>query len=113
MQCGCQSVFRVQAGESPITYIDRVTVMKELSRKFSADNDEPQNPSRRIISQPERYNRPVCHDLRFVVKESLNLGFRFFDEMDKMLQKFKEDEPENKPGKPENKEGEKETADPL
>jgi len=53
----------------------------------------------------------MCRDLRFVVKESLNLGFRWFDEVDRMLQKFKEDEPEKK-AEPENKEGEEEATEP-
>ncbi|WP_157098334.1 hypothetical protein [Chlorobaculum limnaeum] len=73
--------------------------MKELSRKFSADENDELNPSDRTIRQPDRDGRPVCQDLRFVVKESLNLGFRFFDEVDRMLQKFREDEPEKKPEK--------------
>jgi hypothetical protein len=83
--------------------------MKELSRKFSADENDAPNPSDRSIRQSERDGRPVCHDLRFVVKESLNLGFRFFDEVDRMLQKFKEEEPEKKP---ENKEEEEKANDP-
>jgi hypothetical protein len=70
--------------------------MKELSRKFSADENESPNPEGRSFRQPERYDRPVCHDLRFVVKESLNLGFRFIDEFDRMLKKFQEDEPGKK-----------------
>jgi len=70
--------------------------MKELSRKFSADESDTPDSSGRLIPQPERDGRPVCHDLHFVVKESLNLGFRFFDEVDRMLQKFKEEEPEKK-----------------
>jgi hypothetical protein len=83
--------------------------MKELSRKFSADENDDLNLSDRSIRQPERDGRPVCHELRFVVKESLNLGFRFFDEVDRMLQKFREDEPETKP---ENKAGEVKANDP-
>ncbi|NTW46895.1 MAG: hypothetical protein HGB16_02005 [Chlorobaculum sp.] len=83
--------------------------MKEVSRKFSSDEPETSNEPGRSIPQPERNGRPVCHDLRFVVKESLNLGFRFFDEMDKMIQKFREDEPEKKP---EQKKDEKPDDDP-
>jgi hypothetical protein len=71
--------------------------MKELSRKFSADEDDDQKSAGRLIPQPVRSSRPVCHDLRFVVKESFNLGVRFIDEFDRMLQKFKDDEPEKKP----------------
>jgi hypothetical protein len=85
--------------------------MKEVSRKFSADDNESPNPSGRLIPQPVRDGRPMCRDLRFVVKESLNLGFRWFDEVDRMLQKFKEDEPEKK-AEPENKEGEEEATEP-
>jgi hypothetical protein len=80
--------------------------MKELCRKFSADENESPNPADRSFRQPERYDRPVCHDLRFVMKESLNLGFRFIDEFDRMLKKFKEDEP----GK---NEGESKGSDPA
>jgi hypothetical protein len=80
--------------------------MKEVSRKFSADDSQSPNPSGRLIPQPQRDGRPAFLDLRFVVKESLNLGFRWFDEVDRMLQKFKEDEPEKK-GEPETTEGEK------
>lgn len=83
--------------------------MKELSRKFSADENDTPNPSDRSIRQSERDGRPVCHDLRFVVKESLNLGFRFFDEVDRMLQKFREEDPEKKP---ERHNGEEKANDP-
>ncbi len=83
--------------------------MKELSRKFSADENDTPNPSDQSIRQPERDGRPVCHDLRFVVKESLNLGFRFFDEVDRMLQKFREEEPEKKSEK---QDGEEKGNDP-
>jgi hypothetical protein len=89
-----------------------VTVMKEVSRKFSSDEHEPSNEPGRLISLPERDGRPANLDLRFVVKESFNLGFRFFDEVDRMLQKFKEDEPEKKPKNPESKEGEAQAEDP-
>ncbi len=85
--------------------------MKEVSRKFSADESESPNPSGRLIPQPQRDGRPAFLDLRFVVKESLNLGFRWFDEVDKMLQKFKEEEPEKK-GEPENNEGKEEASSP-
>ncbi|NTW53466.1 MAG: hypothetical protein HGB15_01605 [Chlorobaculum sp.] len=64
-----------------------------------------------MIPQPQRDGRPAFLDLRFVVKESLNLGFRWFDEVDRMLQKFKEDEPEKK-GEPETTEGEAEANEP-
>jgi hypothetical protein len=83
--------------------------MKELSRKFSADENETPDSAGRLIRQPERYNRPAFQDLRFVVKESLNLGFRFFDEVDRMLKKFQADEPEKKP---EERQGEEKTNDP-
>jgi hypothetical protein len=84
--------------------------MKELSRKFSADEHDAPDTSGRLIPQPERDGRPANLDLRFVVKESLNLGFRFFDEMDRMLQKFKEDEPEEKPETTEGEEKENEPS---
>ncbi|AAM72641.1 MAG TPA: hypothetical protein DEB17_11020 [Chlorobaculum sp.] len=77
-----------------ITFIDHVTAMKELSRKFSADEPDAPNSPGRLISRPVRDSRPAFQDLRFIVKESLNLGFRFFDEVDRMLQKFKGEEPE-------------------
>jgi hypothetical protein len=83
--------------------------MKELSRKFSADENETPDSSGRLIRQPERYNRPAFQDLRFVVKESLNLGFRFIGEFDRMLQKFKDDELEKMPEK---QHGEEKADDP-
>lgn len=70
--------------------------MKELSKKFSADEEEQSNPQERSVAQPAGDGRPVFHDLRFVVKESLNLGFRFFDEMERVLRKLQEDPPEKK-----------------
>ncbi|NTU53302.1 MAG: hypothetical protein HGA97_06310 [Chlorobiaceae bacterium] len=74
--------------------------MKELSRKFSADDDDLPNPSGQSTQQPPGSNRPVCHDLHFVVKESLNLGVRFIDEFDRMMKKFREEQPEKKENDP-------------
>ena len=87
--------------------------MKEVSKKFSADNNDSPNQSGRLISQPERDGRPANLDLRFVVKESLNLGFRFFDEMDRMFKTFQDDDKEKKGEHPEErKEGEEAAKEP-
>ena len=87
--------------------------MKEVSKKFSADDNDSPNQSGRLISQPERDGRPANLDLRFVVKESLNLGFRFFDEVDQMFKKFQEDDKGKKSEhKEEQKEGEEEANEP-
>ncbi|RXK81606.1 hypothetical protein EST62_11665 [Chlorobaculum sp. 24CR] len=83
--------------------------MKELSRKFSADESDTPGSSGRLIPQPVRDSRPACLDLRFVVKESFSLGARVFGEFDRVLQKFREDEPEKKL---ENREGAEKADDP-
>jgi hypothetical protein len=83
--------------------------MKELSRKFSADESDTPDSSGRLIPQPVRDSRPAYLDLRFVVKESFNLGARVFGELDRVLKIFKEGESEKKL---ENKEGEEKANDP-
>ncbi|MBN1928839.1 MAG: hypothetical protein JW764_04805 [Chlorobiaceae bacterium] len=73
--------------------------MKEVSRKFSNDPDEPQHPSERTIQQPVRQPGTAMNDLRFVVKNSLNLGFRFLSDVELLLKKIQDDKPakEKKP----------------
>ncbi len=64
--------------------------MKEYSKKFSADleAEEPQQTGNG--SDPAMQQQPVAQDLRFVVKESVNLGFRMLSEIEKMLNKIRE-----------------------
>jgi hypothetical protein len=83
--------------------------MKELSRKFSADEPDTPDSSRRFIPQPVRDSRPACLDLRFVVKESFSLGARFINDFDRIVKSFRDDEPEKRL---ENKEGEEKAGDP-
>jgi len=78
--------------------------MKELSRKFSADEPDSPAPSGRLIPQPVRDSRPACLDLRFVVKESFSLGARVIDHFEQVIQSFKEEEPEKKLEKSEGEE---------
>lgn len=74
--------------------------MKEVSRKFSGEADEPQGSPERSLSQPVRAHIPAAQDVRFVVKESLNLGFRFLTDVEQLLKKMNEDKPkqQDKPG---------------
>ncbi|ACF11169.1 conserved hypothetical protein [Chlorobaculum parvum NCIB 8327] len=81
--------------------------MKEVSRKFSEDSDEPQGSSERSIPQPVRQHGPASHDVRFVVKESLNLGFRFLNDVELFLKKMQPEEPQ-KGEQPENEPEKKE-----
>ncbi|NTV01676.1 MAG: hypothetical protein HGB04_02690 [Chlorobiaceae bacterium] len=64
--------------------------MKEYCKKFSAENDDSQAESRKDERNQAQQEPPVFHDLRFVVKESVNLGFRVVDEIGKMLKKLDE-----------------------
>jgi hypothetical protein len=64
--------------------------MKEYSKKFSADfeGEAPQQAGNG--SDPAQRQQPVARELRFVVKESVNLGFRMLSEIEKMLRKIQE-----------------------
>jgi hypothetical protein len=64
--------------------------MKEYSKKFSADPDDQQPVERQGDLYPAQPQPPAFHDLRFVVKESVNLGFRFITEIEKMLKKLED-----------------------
>jgi len=68
--------------------------MKEVSRKFSEEEPESPNLGKPGYQQPVRLQNPAAQDMRFVVKESLNLGFRFLNEFETMLKKMQDDEPE-------------------
>jgi len=75
--------------------------MKEVSRKFSGNSDEPQQSSSHTFQQPVRQHAPASQDVRFVFKESLNLGARFLNDVELFLKKIQGDEPkkEEKPEK--------------
>ena len=62
--------------------------MKEYCKKFSVDDHEGQSDKSEKEREPQKQGPPVFHDLRFVVKESVNLGFRFVGEIEKMLKKL-------------------------
>ncbi|HHE31267.1 MAG TPA: hypothetical protein ENL07_01160 [Chlorobaculum parvum] len=64
-----------------------VTIMKEVSRKFSGDSDEPQQSSRPAFQQQARQHGPASQDVRFVFKESLHLGARFLNDVELFLKK--------------------------
>ncbi|NTU92777.1 MAG: hypothetical protein HGB29_03460 [Chlorobiaceae bacterium] len=64
--------------------------MKEYCQKFSIEQDGEPSESRRNEPDPALPQRPVAQDLRFVVKESLNLGLRFITEIEQMLKKITE-----------------------
>jgi len=64
--------------------------MKEYLKKFSADQDSEQADGQRYEQCRGQEQRPVAHDLRFVVKESLNLGARFISEIERMLKKLED-----------------------
>ncbi len=64
--------------------------MKEYLKKFSADKDEGEPETHRIDRIPPPPEQPAFHDLRFVVKESLNLGLRVFGEIERMLKKLED-----------------------
>jgi hypothetical protein len=64
--------------------------MKELARKFSEDQNDRQISDEQQIKPPAQQQGPAWHDLRFVVKESFNLGVRFINEIDTMLKKLQE-----------------------
>ncbi|NTW51719.1 MAG: hypothetical protein HGB22_03945 [Chlorobiaceae bacterium] len=64
--------------------------MKELARKFSEDENDRRNPDEQKQRPPTEQQGPAWHDLRFVVKESYNLGVRFISEIDMMLKKIQE-----------------------
>ena len=66
------------------------TDMKEYCKKFSAEVDDGQMDRRKDEPDPAQQERPAFLDLRFVVKESVNLGFRVVDEIGKMLKKLDE-----------------------
>lgn len=66
------------------------SMMKEYLKKFSAEENEPQEEGRHEQRTPSQLGPPVFHDLRFVVKESVNLGFRMVDEIGKLLKKLDE-----------------------
>ncbi len=68
--------------------------MKEVSRKFSREADEPQDSPERSLSQPVRAHIPAAQDVRFVVKESFNLGFRFLTDIEQLFNKMNEGKPE-------------------
>jgi hypothetical protein len=77
-------------GPKPAPRLSKKTDMKEYLKKFSADDNESQADGREKEMDPSQQGPPVFHDLRFVVKESVNLGFRFVDELGKMLKKLEE-----------------------
>jgi hypothetical protein len=64
--------------------------MKEYLKKFSADPDALQPEARQDDLNPAQPQPPAFHDLRFVVRESVNLGFRFINEIEKMLRKLED-----------------------
>ncbi len=64
--------------------------MKELARKFSEEKDNRQNPDEPQLKPPPQQQGPAWHDLRFVVRESVNLGARFISEIDMMLKKLQD-----------------------
>jgi hypothetical protein len=65
--------------------------MKEYCKKFSVENENDHRPEeRRNLPDPGLQQRPEFRDLRFVVKESVNLGFRFVSEIERMLKKLEE-----------------------
>jgi hypothetical protein len=64
--------------------------MKELARKFSEDQDDRQISNEQRLKPPALQKGPAWHDLRFVVKESVNLGMRFISEIDIMLKKLQD-----------------------
>jgi hypothetical protein len=64
--------------------------MKELARKFSEEKDNRQNPNEQQQKPPAQQQGPAWHDLRFVVKESYNLGVRFINEIDTLLKKLQD-----------------------
>jgi hypothetical protein len=69
--------------------------MKQQFKKFS-DDRQSEETSEALYHQPDDpqkhspSQRPVAHDLRIVVKESLNLGKRFITEIDMMLRKLQD-----------------------
>ena len=64
--------------------------MKEYCKKFSVEVDDRTAEGREDEHDPSKPEPPVFQDLRFVVKESVNLGFRVFDEIGRMLKKLEE-----------------------
>lgn len=64
--------------------------MKEYSKKFSADQEGEEPQQDRNNRDPALLQRPVAQDLRFVVKESVNLGARMLSEIERMLKKLQE-----------------------
>ncbi|NTU57805.1 MAG: hypothetical protein HGB00_02635 [Chlorobiaceae bacterium] len=75
---------------SPISPLSISTVMKELARKFSEDPDNRQISDEKQLNNQAQQQGPAWHDLRFVVKESVNLGMRFITEIDTMLKKLQD-----------------------
>lgn len=64
--------------------------MKEYCKKFSKESDEHQPEEGQENRYPAQDDQPVFHDLRFLVTESVNLGFRVMNEISRMLKKLEE-----------------------
>ncbi len=64
--------------------------MKEYLKKFSAEPEDDRTEDRQNDRNPSQPQPPAFHDLRFVVRESVNLGFRFITEIEKMLKKLED-----------------------
>lgn len=60
--------------------------MKEVSRKFSGDSKEPQQPSKTPFLQSVCQPCTAMDDLRFVVKNSFNLGALFLTDVELFYQ---------------------------
>lgn len=69
--------------------------MKQQYKKFSDDRHN-EDEEEKLYQQPEDpqklppSQKPASQDMRFVVKESFNLGQRFITELDMMLRKLQE-----------------------
>lgn len=62
--------------------------MKEYCKKFSEEPDDSQEKNLQDERERAIHQRPANEDLRFVVRESFNLGLRFITELEKMLRKL-------------------------
>jgi hypothetical protein len=64
--------------------------MKEYCKKFSQEPDAEQSDDRQNECEPLLPQRPASEDLRFVVRESFNLGLRFISGIEQLLKKLEE-----------------------
>lgn len=64
--------------------------MKEVASKFQEKEQTPQDNASRGGLPEQEHQVPVARDLRFVVKESINLGLRMVTEIERMLNKIKD-----------------------